>query len=256
MHLLKLAVAGLVWMTGSALAQAPQMVLSLGPHTKAPDGAACEAVMAQQDAVTQRLTEADVIGWHAEHGRMTLDPARFPVEASSPGLMDRCFALVIDGKTIDTGLALSVNTSVLTGYTTLNVITRNGVVELQLTSSNHGRHMRLVHRDALNAVLAQPANLARWRARAKDAGQYAGQYAVMGEAWSNAVRRLIDQKAIQSGMPFDDVVAQLGEPTRSAPGENGVMRYQWYFDTPMHVNPMFTLAAEQGKVTGYRLERR
>lgn len=252
MHLLKLAAASLVWMAGSALAQAPQMLLSLGPHTEAPDGAACAAVMSRPDAVTQRLTEADVTGWHAEHGRMALDPARFPADASLPGLMDRCFTLAIDGQVIETGLALSVNTSLLTGYPTLNVIAKNGVVELQLTSSNHGRHMRLVHRDALQAVLAQPANLARWRARAKDAGQYA----TMGEAWSNAVRRLIDQKVIRSGMPFSDVVTQLGEPTRSTPGEAGVMRYQWYFDTPMHVNPMFTLTTEQDKVAGYRLERR
>lgn len=252
MHLLKLVVAGLLWTAGSAIAQAPQMTLSLGPHTDAPDGSACAAVMAQPDAVTRRLTEADVIGWHAEHGRMALDPARFPADSSLPGLMDRCFALAIDGKTVEAGLALSVNTPLLTGYPTLNVAERNGTVELQLTSSNHGRHIRLVHRDALHAVLAQPASLARWRARA----QHPEQYAAMGEAWSNAVRRLIDQKIIRAGIPFSEVVAQLGEPTRSTPGDAGIVRYQWYFETPMHVNPMFSLAAEQGKVTGYRLERR
>ena len=252
MYRLKMVVAAWAWIAGSAFAQAPHMVLMFGPRMDMPDGAICAAMMARPDAVTQRLTEADMIGWHAEHGRMALDPTRFPAETAMPGLMDRCFALAIDDKLVETGLALSVNTPVLTGYPTFNVSARQGTLELQLTSSNHGRHIRLVHRDALHAVLAQPASLARWRARARDTGQFEA----MGGAWVNAVRHLINQKVIRPGVPLADVVAQLGEPTRSAAGAAGVMRYHWYFDTPMHVNPLLVLSVEQGDVVSYRLERR
>jgi hypothetical protein len=101
------------------------------------------------------LTEHDVIAWNAEDAHWTLNPERFTSKNAIQTLEDRCFVLAIDGKWVSSGIVLSSYSARLTGLPTLSVIRKNKMLYLQLTSGNHGEHSRLIHVEALNAVLGQ-----------------------------------------------------------------------------------------------------
>lgn len=253
MSLFKFALAGLIVIATNAAAEAPRLVLSITESIGQSDGEQCTLgkLPAMASPVSLTLTEWDAVAWHAEYGRWTLDPNRFPIDGAMPKLVDRCFILSINGKVIEAGVALSVNTPRMTGYPTLNVIPKDGDLVLQLTSGNHGRHIRLLHRQAMDAVLGNPASLPQWLARVHGPGEYT----FAGNAWSNAVRRLIDQKVIRTGMPIADMVTHLGPPS-STRGTDDAKTYTWYFNTPMHVNPAFTVRAEGDVVSAWSLDRR
>lgn len=101
------------------------------------------------------LTEQDVTAWNADNGRWTLNPARFSSSDVRQKLQDHCFVLAIDSKMISSGIVLSSHSARLTGFPTISLIDNNNTLDLQLTSSNHGSHMRLIHVDVLNAMLGQ-----------------------------------------------------------------------------------------------------
>lgn len=101
------------------------------------------------------LTERDVSAWNPQQGRWSLDPARYVGYAAAQKLQDHCFVLAIDGKYVSSGVALSSYSERLTGFTTLSITTWNDALDLQLLSSNHGRYMRLIHVEAIDAVLGQ-----------------------------------------------------------------------------------------------------
>lgn len=105
------------------------------------------------------LTEHDVIHWNPDNGRWTLRPGRFTRSEISQKLQDHCFVLAIDGKLISSGVVLSARSARLTGFPTLNVYSQSNAPDLQLTSGNHGCHSRVIHLDALDAVLGQRAKL-------------------------------------------------------------------------------------------------
>ncbi len=104
------------------------------------------------------LTERDVSAWNPQQGRWNLDPARYVGYAAAQKLQDHCFVLAIDGKFVSSGVALSSYSERLTGFATLIITTRNDALDLQLLSSNHGRYMRLIHVEAIDAVLGQRPN--------------------------------------------------------------------------------------------------
>ena len=102
------------------------------------------------------LTERDVSGWNKANGRWTLNHLRFVGNDAAQKLQNRCFVLAVDGQLLSRGLVLSSHSARLTGFQTLNVYIRNDVLELQLTSGNHGSLVRVIHVDALDTVLGQP----------------------------------------------------------------------------------------------------
>lgn len=247
---LRAVYAGLTLVSSTASAQAPRLALSLTDPIGTSDGSQCvraEATSAQASLV---LTEKDVRAWNPQGARWTLDPARFPASLGDR-LADHCFTLAIDGKTISSGVALRVDTPRLTGYPTLNVMAQDGALTLQLTSGNHGAYVHAIHEQAIEDVLGNKADLARQLESAKARGNHLAD----GRAWADGVRHLMDQKAIKPGMPVADVIAQLGPPTSSS-GTGAQKSYTWYFDTPMHVNPIFTLEAKDDIVLSYWLDHR
>lgn len=101
------------------------------------------------------LTERDVIAWNKSNGRWMLDPARFAGIESAQRLQDHCFLLAIDGKLVSSGIVLSEYSARLTGFPTLIVVNRDDKLMLELLSSNHGARIRLLHAEALDAVLRE-----------------------------------------------------------------------------------------------------
>jgi hypothetical protein len=108
------------------------------------------------------LTEHDVVAWNAKDAEWTLNPERYTSKTAIHTLEDRCFVLAIDGQWVSSGLVLSSYSARLTGLPTLSVIRKNKRLHLQLTSGNHGGHhgldSRLIHVEALNAVLGKINN--------------------------------------------------------------------------------------------------
>lgn len=138
---------------GLAAAQTPRLVLSITQPIGASDGSQClrEDIPAIPQA-SLTFTENDVTGWSPGDARWTLDPARFSESATGHEMSGHCFVLTIDGQAVSRGLALWVYTARLTGYPTLNIIPKDGVLILQLTSGNH-RGIRLLHAQELDAIL-------------------------------------------------------------------------------------------------------
>lgn len=198
------------------------------------------------------LTEYDISAWDAEKARWTLNPDGFPVSDAAK-LQDRCFVLAIDGKLISSGVVLSSHSPRMTGFPTISVYARNDALDLQLTSSNHGKHMRLIHVERLDAVLGQRANLERQMQRI-DANRQLGFQQFQRE-WKSAVNHLIETGKIRKDMPIAEVIRHLGPPSMVEGPENKRM-YRWYFNTPMHVNPLFIVMTEGEIVHTYSLTSR
>lgn len=100
------------------------------------------------------IHEGDVQGWVPQYARLTLNPERFPARALE-NLEKRCFMLLVDGRYTGSGLALSVNTSFLTGIETLNLIPNNETLTLQFTGGNHGMHLSVIWQEQLRKVLGE-----------------------------------------------------------------------------------------------------
>ena len=248
--ILRAVCIGLTLVSSAASAQAPRLALSVTDPIGTSDGSQCVRAEATAAQASLALTEKDVRAWSPYGARWTLDPARFPASIGDR-LADHCFILTIDGKTINSGVVLWVDTPRLTGYPTLNVIPHDGALTLQLTSGNHGTYVRAIHAQAIEDVLGNKANLAQQLESVKGGGNHVAA----GRAWADAVRHLMDQKAIKPGIPVADVIAQLG-PSTSTSGTGAQKTYTWYFDTPMHVNPIFTLEAKDDIVLSYWLDHR
>lgn len=107
------------------------------------------------------LTEKDVAAWNPTEGKWKLDPTRFAGDQAAGNLQDRCFVLAIDGKLVNSGLALAPYSARLSGFPTLIVSNKGNEVTLQLLSGNHGTRMRLLHTDALGQVFQSKAESSR-----------------------------------------------------------------------------------------------
>ncbi|WP_093217722.1 MULTISPECIES: hypothetical protein [unclassified Variovorax] len=100
-------------------------------------------------------------------------------------------------------------------------------------------------------------SLQRERLRAEVAEQKLPDYGGAGRRWAAAVQALLDRRALQAGQPVAEVVCLLGPPSREEGGANASQRvYHWYFDTPMHVNPILSMSADGDQVLGFRMDRR
>lgn len=252
-HLASFLLALSVPLTAAAvtpMTPAPRLTLALTTPLGATDGSQClsAAAPANDASGTTTVTERNVIHWNPVGARWTLDPARFP-EADDGKLTERCFVLSVDGKVVSSGVSLSVNTSRLTGYPTLNVIPRDGVLTLQLTSGNH-RNIGLLHAALLEDVFGNPTHLAQQLQKIRN-----GDYIGAGDRWAAAIRALIARKAIRPGTPVEEALALLGPPNSKQAIAGGQMMV-WYFDTPAHVNPTFIVYTEGEFVSSYRLDRR
>lgn len=241
--------ATLFFVSATAVAQAPRLELITTEPIGQSSGSQCvlpDGVFPEPSASGTTLSERDVVRWEAWNATWTLDSQRFPAGVAREQLADRCFVLAIDGKPIVSGLALPVDSGHLTGYPALNVIPRNGEMVLQLTLGNH-HHIRLMHEHALDAVLGNQANLANELALAK----LTQRYEAAAQAWVAAVNRLVAQKAIRRGVSVEEVIAQLGAPTSSSTDVADKALHVWYFDSPMHVNPTFSVEAVGGTVSNF-----
>lgn len=152
--------SGLVFAASAAAAETTRLAVWITDPVGATSGIQCHleaspASAARLPATPPTLTERDVIAWSRSDGRWTLDPARFAGIESAQRLRDRCFLLAIDGKLVSSGMVLSEHSARLTGFPTLIVSDRNNSLTLELLSSNHGTHTRLLHVEALDAVLPQ-----------------------------------------------------------------------------------------------------
>lgn len=242
--------AALAAVTSMTYAQAPRLTLRLTVPISDGSGSECVAAPAVPSAgAALVITELDVVEWNPVGARWKLDPARFSETKNGAGLTDHCFVLSIDGKLVSAGVALSVNTSQLTGYPTLNVIGKDDALTLQLTSGNH-HNISLLHAGQLEDVFGNPANLSQQLQRIKGY-----DYAGASQRWSEAVRALIDRNAIRAGMPVNEAIALLGAPTSTSVTEGG-KSYRWYFNTPMHVNPLFMMQTRGDIVSAYGFDRR
>lgn len=65
----------------------------------------------------------------------------------------RCFVLLVGDGYVGDGVTLSVNTNMLTGLYTLNRISEGDKLTIQLTTGNHGAHLRLLWSEALRTAL-------------------------------------------------------------------------------------------------------
>jgi hypothetical protein len=237
----------------TACAQTSRLTLML--TTAINDGSGNQCVLAPDTPAAVSadaalvITERDVVEWNPVGARWKLDPARFSETGAGDKLTDHCFVLSIDGKRVSTGVALSANTAQLTGYPTLNVIAGDGALTLQLTSGNH-HHISLLHAAQLEDVFGNPTNLTRQLAQIKGY-----DYDGASRRWSEAVRLLIVRKAIRAGMSISDATMLLGAPTSTAVTEQG-KSYSWYFNTPMHVNPLFMIQTRGDIVSAYGFDRR
>lgn len=153
-----LFLAGLAFSIAAPAADDVRLALWVTDRIGVNSGIECyrtdSAAMPLLPATTPTLTEHDVTAWNPTQGRWTLDPARFAGTDAEKKLVDRCFILAIDGQPVSSGVVLSEYSARLTGFPTINVMNRNNVLDLQLLSSNHGPHMRLIHIDALKDVLS------------------------------------------------------------------------------------------------------
>ena len=141
----------------------PRLALWITDSIGTTDASLCDlvtlpAVAPSLPTTPPTLTERDVSAWHPQQGRWSLDPARYVGYAAAQKLQDHCFVLAIDGKFVSSGVALSSYSERLTGFTTLIITTRDDALDLQMLSSNHGRYMRLIHVEAIDAVLGQRPN--------------------------------------------------------------------------------------------------
>lgn len=139
-------------------AEVPRLSLTITQPFQDADGSECLSDTADSAPVLA-ITEHDVAHWNPIGARWTLDPDH-STAVSGERLADRCFALAIDGRIVERGLALSVNTPTLTGYPTLNLIPENGRLTLQITSGNHGS-IHVLHAPLLEEVFGTRGNRAR-----------------------------------------------------------------------------------------------
>lgn len=143
--------------TNAVWAQSPRLTIIVGDVFK-DSGDSCELKLSPDAAVPRSATaaavvhESDVVAWNALYGRLTLDPSRYPARALAD-LEQRCFSLQVDNRYVASGVTLSVNTSFLTGFHTLNLIPEGGRLTMQFTNGNHGAHLRAMWLEPLRAVL-------------------------------------------------------------------------------------------------------
>ncbi len=216
-------------------------------------------------ATAPTLTEDDVTAWHRQNARWTLNVERFPADGAGQKLQDHCFVLAIDGTMVSSGIVLSSYSARLTGFPTISLYnqnnqnnqtsqnSQNNALYLQLTSGNHGSHSKMIHVAALDAVLAQPANLTRQLQKLRPTDE-PKHLQIMGYAWASAVQKLIDQKKIQQGMSLKELIKLLGQPTTYPRGYSGP--HSWRFETSQQVLSSFHVDVKDGVVRAYRLERK
>lgn len=144
-------------------AESPRLSLKISSPIGATNGSHCvddaPSVPARSNGLD--LTEQDVVGWDQKTSTWTLDPERFAGSEGGWKIADRCYELAIDGKVLSKGLVLWTHSPRLTGFDTLIVTNANASLQLQLLSGNHGRNVRLIHRDALNQALGSKSRLAQ-----------------------------------------------------------------------------------------------
>jgi len=155
-----LFLAILAYAGGAAAADTARLALWVTDPVSATSGIQCNlqaspAYAGKLPTTLPALTERDVVVWNWSNERWTLDPARFVGIESAQHLQTRCIQLAIDGKLVSSGIVLSEHSARLTGFPTLVVINHNKTLTLELLSGNHGTHMRLLHAEALDAVLRQ-----------------------------------------------------------------------------------------------------
>lgn len=259
--------ASLAFCAAAAAADIPRLALWITAPIGTSNGVQCHLPEASANTqnlpeIQPTLTDHDITEWNPDNARWILNPALFTLQDIVQKLQDHCFVLAIDGKVISSGVVLSSHSARLTGFPTLSVYSQNNALYLQLTSGNHGSHSRLIHVDALNAVLGQRANLEhqlrRVAAVTSDAQHTQGELLQIGKEWTTAVQQLIDQKKIRQGAPIVEVIKHLGPPTyvATSEGSNRYASYHWYFNTPRHVNPVFTVQTEDEIVRSYSFGRR
>lgn len=229
-------------------AHAQRLSLSIGARFPG-NGAECVEAPASPFAATTRIGEGDVAEWSASNAKWKLDPSRFPASAAHD-ITDRCFELAIDGRLLERGLVLSSHSARLTGFATISVSRDGGALWLQLTSGNHGMHVRALRVEELDRLFFDPARLEHQLARLRRSGGGAGPVDMLaiGREWSDAVGALVDAGRIAVGMGEAELVARLGAPSTDRPGADEERRLTWYFETPMHVNPVFSARIRDGRV--------
>lgn len=142
----------------TAQAQSPRLAVVIGEQFR-DSGSSCSMARIQETAAATPadatlIDESDVVAWDARYGRITLDPSRYPANALE-SLEKRCFVLLVNGGYIGDGVTLSVKTSMLTGFNTLNLIPKGDKLIIQFTTGNHGAHLRLLWPEALRTALGE-----------------------------------------------------------------------------------------------------
>lgn len=254
MKTLTLLLAGLACSAAASAADPARLGLWITDRIGNTSGNECDlsaspASASNLPAIPPTLTEYDITVWNADKARWTVNPDEFSVGGAAK-LQDRCFVLAIDGKLVTSGVVLSSHSARMTGFPTISVYARNDALDLQLTSSNHGKHMRLIHVDRLDAVLGQRANMERQMQR-MEANRQLGIQQFQRE-WKSAVAQLIEAGKIRKDMPVAEVSRHLGPPSK-VEGPEAKRIYRWYFNTPMHVNPLFIVRTEGEIVQTYTL---
>lgn len=142
----------------TAQAQSTRLAVIIG-EPFSDNGGSCsvkrplETVMATPVGATL-IDESDVVTWDARYGHFTLDLSRYPASALG-SLEKRCFVLLVDGEFVGDGVTLSVRSSMLTGFNTLNLIPEGDTLAIQFTNGNHGAHLRLLWPEALRTALGE-----------------------------------------------------------------------------------------------------
>lgn len=142
----------------TAQAQSHRLAIVIGEPFR-DSGSSCSVKRPQDTASSTPagatlIDETDVLAWDARYGRLTLDPSRYP--ASTLGSLEkRCFVLLVGDGYVGDGVTLSVNTNMLTGFNTLNLIPEGDKLSIQFTTGNHGAHLRILWSEALRTALGE-----------------------------------------------------------------------------------------------------
>ena len=201
--------------------------------------------------VAPTISELDIVAWDTKTALWSIKKEKLTATESMQNLQDHCFILAIDGVLISHGVALSSYSARLTKIPTLNVFYQDDTITLQLNSENRSSKRKPIHVEVIDRVLGSSAHLQKQLARLQE-NAMPEQHIALGRAWKNAIERLINASDISQGMSIDLLERKLGKPTQIRQVEDKQI-YSWYFNTPMHVNPVFTVIVSHGAVMSYAM---
>jgi len=207
-------------------------------------------VIPKYTSVAPAVTERDIAAWDESNGKFTLKETNWKTQELKELLLDRCFVLVVNGRILTQGVILSSHSARLSTIPTLSVFSENDKLILQFNAGNRstsasGEATPIYLQELKEVFSASPVLSTQLAALAiKEKISALPDYHGAGARWISAVHRLMLNKRIFEGMSREELVSLIGEPSSIQENVNdhaeSTQSYSWYFNTPIHVNPLFS----------------